>query len=142
VKHLFLEAAMPRIKWDSATDGHWVPDDVIEDGKSVRVPMFLMDGNHGTVSQETVAPNRTQLRDTFRVDGADLSLHRPGHRVIGDHAPHSSARDAYVRDLQSAWKMDRKRKPEPDEDDDDDAYHCPCPKRAPTAFPRAMRGLL
>jgi hypothetical protein len=107
---------MPRIKWDAnGRDGRWVPDDVIEDKKGVRVPLYLQDSN------------RTQLTDTFQLDGASLDQFRPGYRVLGDK---TVVRDNNIRNLAraemidratNAWKMDaRKRKPEPDEDDDDD----------------------
>jgi hypothetical protein len=102
-----------RIKWLDAkkTDGRWVGDDdeVIPDGGRVHVPLMLCD-------------SRRNLTDTFAVDG-DLAQHRPGFRLIGDQATRDSvrsARDTYVRDLQSAWKMDgRKRKPDPDDPDED-----------------------
>jgi hypothetical protein len=102
-----------RIKWLDAkkTDGRWVGDDeeVIPDGGRVHVPLMLCD-------------SRRNLTDTFAVDG-DFAQHRPGFRLIGDQAVRDSvrsARDTYVRDLQSAWKMDRKRKPPDDDEDDDD----------------------
>jgi hypothetical protein len=104
-----------RLVWDSnGRDGRFVEDDyVARDGETIRTPMYLMDSK---------PRDRVQLVDTFQLDGASLDQFRPGYRTIGDCAPHSSARDTYVRDLQSAWKMDaRKRKPpEPDEPDNDD----------------------
>jgi hypothetical protein len=104
-----------RIKWLDAekTDGRWVDDDeVIPDGGRVHVPLMLCD-------------SRRNLVDTFKLDGAALDQFRPGFRTIADNvgAPNnirSAARDTYVRDLQSAWKMDRKRKPPDDDEDPDD----------------------
>jgi hypothetical protein len=90
---------MPRIVWDSATDGHWVDDnDEIEDGKTIRVPMatmpFLRDSK------------RTQLTDTFRVDGVDLDLHRPGHRLLDapSRAAVSNARQEMIDRACNGWK--------------------------------------
>jgi hypothetical protein len=103
---------MPRIKWGAnGRDGRWVPDDVIEDKKTLRVPMILFDSN------------RTALRDTFQLDGADLDQFRPGFRMISDaqRAAVSNARAEMIDRATNAWRMDaRKRKPEPDEDDDED----------------------
>jgi hypothetical protein len=105
---------MPRIVWDSATDGHWAPDSVAKDGETVRTPMMLFDSNKP----------RVNLTDTYALDGVDLDQFRPGFRTIGDAATRDlgrNARDAYVRDLQSAWKMDaRKRKPDPEPDEPDE----------------------
>jgi hypothetical protein len=89
-----------RLVWDSATDGHWVDDnDEIEDGKTIRVRMaempFLRDSK------------RTHLTDTFRVDGIDLNLHRPGHRLIADLATRgsvSSARQEMIDRACNGWK--------------------------------------
>jgi hypothetical protein len=103
---------MPRIKWDAnGRDGKWVDDGyVAKDGETIRTPMFLQDSN------------RTQLRDTFALDGADLGQFHPGYRVLGDaqRAAVRNARDRWIADMSSAWKMDaRKRKP-PDDDEDED----------------------
>jgi hypothetical protein len=108
-----------RIVWDSnGRDGRWVgDDDVIEDGGRVHVPMILMDSKRR---------DRVQLVDTFKVDDANLDLHRPGYRVLGDKTAvahnniRSSARAEMIDRATNSWRMDaRKRKPEPDDPDED-----------------------
>ena len=82
-------------------------DDELEDGRTVRVPLVVMD--------------------------ADLSHHRPGFRVSDEASKSSSladldaardaarsARDAWIKQTTDAWRMDAKRKKPPPDDDDDD----------------------
>jgi hypothetical protein len=74
-------------------------DDEIADGQTLRVPALLMDSNA-------------------------MLGRRPGYAALSDDqvAKRQSARDSYIADLNSAWRMD-KRKPPPDDDengDDDD----------------------
>jgi hypothetical protein len=91
-------------------------DDEIEDGRSVRVPMVIMDG-------------RVNLTDVVRYD----ENHQPHFmRAAGDGAsrdddPAVGARDArreMIETARNAWMGDARKKkrpdPDPDEDDDDD----------------------
>jgi hypothetical protein len=69
-------------------------DDETRDGESVRVPLLIMDGARH-------APGFVQLTDDYYI------------------ARRRAARDAYIRDLSSAWDG-RKRRREPEEPDEDE----------------------
>jgi hypothetical protein len=105
-------------------DAYRFDSDEVEDGGTVRVPIMMCDSPRrwpGYASPLTDA----QVADM-------LALHQPGYRTasnlsnIGslDAARDAarSARDAYVRDLNEAWRMDakRRRKTESNEEEDPD----------------------
>jgi hypothetical protein len=85
-----------KIKWASKHDGYLVPDDeVVEDGHTIHVPLMLCDSMAGR---------------------------RPGYAQLTDEqvAQRRAPRDRYIRDLNSAWRMDRKPPDDSDDDPDDD----------------------
>jgi hypothetical protein len=103
-------------------DGRWIDDVVVDEGAEVRVPAMLMDGRpKGWVSPLTDAQvklldqHKTGFRTidqvTDRTGLSDLKTARDGAR---------SAREDYLRDLNSAWKTDARRKRDDPDDDPDD----------------------
>jgi hypothetical protein len=84
-----------KLKWLNKTDGQWIDEDeVVEDGGTVHVPLMLCDSMAGQ-------------RSGYALLTADQVAKR------------QEARDGYIRDLNSAWRMDAKRKP-PDDDTKND----------------------
>jgi hypothetical protein len=89
--------------------------EVIPDGSLVRVPLNLADSFR--------VKNRQRFGELAALDADDRALlgHRPGYTQLTDAmvAKRQATRADYIRDLNSAWRMD-KRKPSDDDDDDDD----------------------
>jgi hypothetical protein len=85
-----------RIEWRNQTDGQFVEDDdEVGDVETVRVPMYLMD---------------------------DAAKFRPGYVQLSDEqiAKRRASRDRFIRDLNSAWRMDLRKRDDDDDDDPDD----------------------
>jgi hypothetical protein len=121
-------------------DGYYI-DPEIADGDSVKVPVMLCDGPprkwKGWVSPLTDA--EVKLLDAHRsgfrtIDQVTDHQRKAGAEIARDGA--RSAREDYLRDLNSAWEMD-KRKPPPDDDDDDEDEVDDSNPRAPAIRARA-----
>jgi hypothetical protein len=111
-------------------DGRYIGESeaeyVVPDGRGLSVPLLLADSPHRV--KGWAAPLTTD-------EIALLDAHRSGFRTVShvgdDHQAKAgaeiardgarSARDAWLKQISDAWRMDaRKRKSDPDEDDPDD----------------------
>ena len=80
-------------------------DDVLRDGKTARVPLYLRDGLNPYLGvQQQIAANRHQEVDAFGYRAG----HRPGFAFANDAAARDAKEAAYRdyhRDIENAWRV-------------------------------------
>jgi hypothetical protein len=98
-------------------DGRWIDDYEVEDGSEVRVPIMLADSAPrkwpGWVSPLSDAEVKLldQHKSGFRTtDQITDHQAKAGTEIARDGV--RSAREAYLRDLNSAWKLDKRKPPD------------------------------